>query len=171
MILIAYDGSDDAKSALVRAAKLTPGQQVTVVTVWQRFVDSMARSGNGVPMMVDFEDVDASTEKLATERATEGARLASEAGLQATPQTAVVRTSVAEAILDAAADVNADAIVMGTRGLTGLKSAVLGSVSHHVIQHADRPAALTAAAKVSTSSGVVSQEHIQRASPVRSSQR
>jgi nucleotide-binding universal stress UspA family protein len=29
--------------------------------------------------------------------------------------------------------------VLGTRGLTGVKSLLLGSVSHAVLQHADRP--------------------------------
>ncbi len=42
-------------------------------------------------------------------------------------------------ILEQAADVDASAIVLGSRGLTGLKSLLLGSVSHAVIQHADRP--------------------------------
>ena len=36
-------------------------------------------------------------------------------------------------------EIGADAILMGTRGLTGLKSVVLGSVSHAVLQRADRP--------------------------------
>jgi nucleotide-binding universal stress UspA family protein len=139
MILIAYDGSDDAKAAIAKAAALTPGQDFTVLTVWQRFIDSMARSGAGVPLMVDYDEVDGSTEKLAQERAREGAKLVIDAGLKATAETAVVRTTVAEAIIDAAVHVDADAIVMGTRGLTGIKSAVLGSVSHHVLQHADRP--------------------------------
>lgn len=30
-------------------------------------------------------------------------------------------------------------IVLGTRGLGGVKSFLLGSVSHAVVQHADRP--------------------------------
>jgi nucleotide-binding universal stress UspA family protein len=139
VILIAFDGSDDAKAAIASAAKLMPGQQATVLTVWQRFIDSMAHAGAGVPMMVDFDDVDESTEKLAKDRAADGAKLASDAGLEATAETAVVDTTVAEAIIDAAAKAGADSIVMGSRGLTGLKSAVLGSVSHHVLQHADLP--------------------------------
>jgi hypothetical protein len=35
--------------------------------------------------------------------------------------------------------VDAEAIVLGRRGLTGVKSLLLGSVSHAVLQHADRP--------------------------------
>lgn len=139
MILIAFDGSDDAKAAIAKAGRLMPGQPATVLTVWQRFIDSMARSGAGVPMMVDFDEVDAGTEKLAKERAEAGAKLAAEAGLDATAETAVVRTTVAEAIIDAATQAGADSIVMGSRGLTGLKSAFLGSVSHHVLQHANLP--------------------------------
>ncbi len=40
----------------------------------------------------------------------------------------------AEAILKAAKQVDADLIVLGTRGLSDLKGLLLGSVSHKVIQ-------------------------------------
>ena len=42
--------------------------------------------------------------------------------------------SPAEAILEAAKQVDADLIVLGTRGLSDLKGLLLGSVSHKVIQ-------------------------------------
>jgi nucleotide-binding universal stress UspA family protein len=45
---------------------------------------------------------------------------------------------VAATILDEARELGATAIVVGSRGLTGVKSLLLGSVSHALIQHADR---------------------------------
>ena len=42
----------------------------------------------------------------------------------------------AQAIVDAAEQIGADLIVMGTRGLTGLKHVVLGSVAERTIRHA-----------------------------------
>ena len=42
----------------------------------------------------------------------------------------------AQAIVDAAEQISADLIVMGTRGLTGLKHVVLGSVAERTIRHA-----------------------------------
>ena len=41
-------------------------------------------------------------------------------------------------ILAEAADLNAGVIVLGTRGLGGVKSLMLGSVSHAGLHHADR---------------------------------
>jgi nucleotide-binding universal stress UspA family protein len=45
----------------------------------------------------------------------------------------------AEAISEAAAKIDADLIVMGTRGLTDLGGILMGSVSHKVIHLAHRP--------------------------------
>ena len=47
--------------------------------------------------------------------------------------------TIAATILAEADDVGASAIVLGSRGLTGMKSLPLGSVSHAVLQHAERP--------------------------------
>ncbi len=44
-----------------------------------------------------------------------------------------------QAIVDAAEQIGANLIVMGTRGLTGLKHVVLGSVAERTIRHAPCP--------------------------------
>ena len=140
MILIAYDGSADAGAAIDLAGELLKGQPATVLTVWERFIDVAARAGAGIPIVdVDYERLDRSSEDQARRLAGEGLERAVRAGLSAQARTSVRENSIADTILAQAADVGANVIVMGTRGLTGLKSLLLGSVSHHVLQHSDRP--------------------------------
>ena len=139
MILIAYDGSEDAREAIAGAAKLFTAQPATIITVWQRFVETMAGTGAGMAVVLDYDELDLAAEKAAHEKASEGAQLATEAGLQATPRAAVAVGRLAETILYEAAQLDADAVVMGSRGLGGVKSLLLGSVSHAVLQNADRP--------------------------------
>ena len=64
------------------------------------------------------------------------------------PRIRAQETSVAVAILAEAEDVDASVIVIGTRGLRGLKSMVLGSVSHAVISHAGLPVLVVPSAEV-----------------------
>jgi hypothetical protein len=56
--------------------------------------------------------------------------------------------SVAEAILSTADKLDADIIVLGSHGLGGVGSLLLGSVSHRVLQHADRPVPVIPSAEV-----------------------
>ncbi len=86
MILIAYDGSDDAKAAIEHAGKLFPGEQTTVLNVWHRFIDTMARVGGGLGVIVDYDQIDKDSEKAAGEKADEGVALARETGLDARAQ-------------------------------------------------------------------------------------
>jgi nucleotide-binding universal stress UspA family protein len=140
MILIAYDGSPDASAAIERAGELMRGKPATVLTVWQQFEDLVTRVGAGMPVgSVDYEELDRSYGENARRRAEQGAELARAAGLKAQPRSCVRNGSIAEAILGEADALGAEAIVLGTRGLTGLKSRLMGSVSHAVLQHADRP--------------------------------
>ena len=141
MILIAYDGSDDAKSAIQHAATLLPGYPAVVLTVWEPFLTMMMRSPAGMGSVAgvpDIEGIDDACRQSAEARAEEGAQLARDAGIDARARVVSRLGSIAEAILKEAADADATAIVVGSRGLTGVKSLLLGSVSHGVLQHADR---------------------------------
>jgi len=151
VILIAYDGSSDSQSAIAGAGELLSGEPATVLTVWEPFIDVMARTGAGLglaPGIVDFEEIDKAYEQSARERAAEGVEHAQRASLNAQPRTRARHTTIAEAILAEADELGARAIILGTRGLTGIKSLWLGSVSHAVLQHADRPVIVVPSAEV-----------------------
>ena len=140
MILIAYDGSADANAALERAGQLLKSDTATVLSVWEHFVDVVTRSGAGLAVgEIDYESLDRSAEDQARRRAEEGAERAQRFGLEAQARVRAREVSVADTILAEADALGADAIVLGTRGLTGLKSLLLGSVSHAVLQHASVP--------------------------------
>ncbi len=141
MILICYDGSADSKAAIAQGGELLNGQSATVLTVWEPLIEVLARAPTGfgwAPSSVDTEEIDKATRTRAEERAQEGAELARDAGLDARPATRSQEGTTAASILAEAEAVRASAILMGSRGLTGLKSLLLGSVSHAVIQQADR---------------------------------
>lgn len=157
-ILVCYDGSVDAQAAIDRAALLMPGSEATVLVIWETMVETMTRTGAlgmAIGMVGSYGDdgADASIEKAARQTAADGAERAAAAGLVAQPRVATRDGDIAGVILGQAADVDADVIVLGTRGLSGVKSLMLGSVSHAVLHHADR------AVLIVPSSGLAERRH------------
>jgi nucleotide-binding universal stress UspA family protein len=159
MILLCYDGSADARAAIDHAGTLFSGQAATVLTVWERFAEVMARASYGFGGYAGIENVgeiDAATEHAAQRQADAGAELARAAGLDASGRTCTRRGSVADGILQVADELDVTAIVAGSRGLTGLKSMMLGSVSHELIHHADRTVIVVPSAEIA----VARREHL-----------
>lgn len=151
MILICYDGSPDARTAVEHAGELLAGQPMTVLTIWETLSEVLAHTPAGfglAPGDIDFEKVDASSRASAESTAAEGAEIARKLGQTAEPEVREQTTTVAAAILDAATAVDASVIVVGTRGLTGLKSLFLGSVSHALLHQTDRPVMVVPSAEV-----------------------
>lgn len=151
MILICYDGSDDAKAAILHAAELSPGSAATVLVVWEAFSEIASAGHSRFTPLATITDLEETDEKLragAGELADEGVEIARGAGLDAKPATVKQETSVANAIVAVAAELNVAAIVMGSRGIGSLASIVLGSVSQRVLQHADRPVLVIPSAAV-----------------------
>jgi nucleotide-binding universal stress UspA family protein len=143
-VLICYDGSPDAQAAIDRAGQLMPGADATVLVIWETIFETLTRTGSlgmGYGMVAPFGDdgADATLEKAAHATATDGVRRSLAAGLQAEPRIVDRRDEIAADILAVAAEIDADVIVLGTRGRGGLKSLMLGSVSNAVLHHADRP--------------------------------
>ena len=154
MILVCYDGSADARAAVEHAARLFPEEPATVLTVWEPFIEVLARSTMGfgmLPSVPDVSDIDEASRSAAEQTASEGAELAVSLGMSAEGSCCSQASTTARAILATAGDLGADAIVMGSRGRTGLKSLLLGSVSHEVIQQADRTVVVVPSPEVAAS--------------------
>ena len=119
MVLLCYDGSADSRAAIEGAAELFADQPVTVLTVWQPFVEVVARTTVGfgmVPSIPDSDDIDDASAKSAEQTAGEGVELAQKLGLSAKPVTSVQTSTTARAILAEADKLGASAIVMGVPG-------------------------------------------------------
>jgi nucleotide-binding universal stress UspA family protein len=144
MIVICYDGSAGARAAVDLAAKTMPGAEATVVAVWEAFLDMVARNGAIAGDWLapaageDYERLDAASEQAAQDIADEGVQRAQAAGLNAHALVARRHGETGEAILEAAAEVDAEIIFVGSRGRGDVKSFLLGSVSHYLVHHADR---------------------------------
>jgi nucleotide-binding universal stress UspA family protein len=134
-VLLGYDGSAEAQRAIEYAAGLFHDRPAVVLNVW-----SLAPVATSFGMIsIPPSEVDAH-EQSARATAENGAAIARAAGLEARPQIAEgTIEGVWRTILQVADHLGASAIVVGSRGLTGVRSIVLGSVSSGVVHHAHRP--------------------------------
>jgi nucleotide-binding universal stress UspA family protein len=139
-LLLCFDGSDDARRAIERAGALFAGRHALVVTVWQPVADLDGLAWTGaIASRVDVVEFNRAAAGDGARVADEGVRIALAAGLRAEPCPLEASGSVWRTIVELADRHDAAAIVMGSRGLTGLRSMLLGSVSSAVVHHAGRP--------------------------------
>jgi len=148
-VLIAYDGSSASAGAITVAASLLGARPACIVNVWGSVLIGAPVAG-GVPAYLS--DLEPKLEEKARETAEQGAQLARDAGFDAEARTA--RGSPAWlAIVEMAETVDAEAIVIGARGLSGLKSVLLGSTSNAVLHHTKRPVLVAQHVVIPASSG------------------
>lgn len=134
-ILLAYDGSEQARAALEEiASRPWPrGTEVKVVTVIEPPFLTMTLEGDFQgPLLVEVEEV---LKKDAARRVRQALdRLAAREDLNVTSE--IRNGSPRREILESVRQWEADLVMAGSRGLGPLGEAVLGSVSHALVSHA-----------------------------------
>jgi nucleotide-binding universal stress UspA family protein len=141
-ILFAYDASPHARAAIDQAGSLLVPGPAVVVTAWSTLETAAAGALIALPNAIVSEavaDIDAATREDAESIAAEGAKLAAAAGFDAQPQVIRSAGAVFAAIVACAEELDAAAIVMGSRGRSTLAATLLGSVSTGVLHHTTRP--------------------------------
>jgi nucleotide-binding universal stress UspA family protein len=132
-VVVGVDGSDGSRRALRWAAReaAARGDALHLVHVWQE-PQAYAPLGLG-SYPLDPEPIQQAARGLLDGLLAEAGEL--EPGLPVTGE--VVEGAPAEALLDAAR--TAELLVVGSRGLGGFRSLLLGSVSQQVVHHARCP--------------------------------
>lgn len=152
-LMLCYDGSEDAKHAVRRAGELFAGGSALVLTVWQSTTVMGGLAWGGMAPMIDYAELDRASAEAAARRAQEGLEIARDAGLEAEPLVVNAGGPVWKTIIETADERRAGVIVMGSRGLTGVESALLGSVSSHVLHQGKRPTLVIPAEDIGDGAG------------------
>ena len=145
-VLIAYDGSEVSRAAVRHAAELFAGRPAVLATVWE---PGLAAVPVGLPDTIGVSDlpldratveaVDRAQREHASTVAGDGAEFARSLGMVAEPQAVPDEVDVADTLIGIARERGAAAVVVGSHGISGLRSRLLGSVSRKLLQHCDRP--------------------------------
>lgn len=133
-ILVPVDFSDDASAALDYAIELAQdfNAEIHLIHAYQTMVAAAAPYGVSVPIALN-EDL----RKAAAASLAEWNERVVKAGL--TVATHLSPDTPSSAIVAAATTMGVDLIVMGTRGLTGLRHVIVGSVAERTVRTAPCP--------------------------------
>lgn len=144
--MIAYDGSEVSQVAVRQAAVLFQGHPAVVTTVWEPGLAPVpvgpaddVDETSLTPDLETIEVVDRAQHDHAERVAREGAELARSRGLAAEVHPVPMELNVADTLIKLADERDAAVVVVGSHGISGLRSRLLGSVARKLIEHSDRP--------------------------------
>jgi nucleotide-binding universal stress UspA family protein len=135
-IVVGTDGSDSAASAVRQAAELAKlaGGTLHIVHAYQPMnMGTLAMSASGGGATIDVVGLNESIQSNAETICTRSGGSVDE---EVTCETHAVPGDPCEALISIAEQVHADLIVVGNRGMTGVKRFVLGSVPNKISHHA-----------------------------------
>lgn len=127
-VIVGYDGSDCGKAALAVALEVgrAYGERVTIAFGYELS-----------PVGGELHDYHAALRELADRRVKEGLALAQ--AKDGEVETVVIEKAPAHGLAELAAERDVRVIVVGTRGESPIRGALLGSTPHKLLQLADRP--------------------------------
>jgi nucleotide-binding universal stress UspA family protein len=147
LTMLCTDGSDLATEALAAGLRvLAPAERTVVVTVVEPVDASLLLGASGFAGGVIDEQQYAESVEAHRDAAEEILRTAVSAlGLdgEASVETVAIEGDPGRALCDFASERGATVIVAGSRGRGGIKRAVLGSVSDHLVRNAPCPVLLS----------------------------
>ena len=135
-VLVPYDGSPFSNKAVEAACAVVGSRgSVTILHVYNAHLVTYMAPGSP---QVDVQAIEAAAKSSAERTALKGVGEAKKLGVTAKCEV-VESASTVESIVTYAESERFDLIAMGTRGITGFKKLVLGSVSSGVVSHATCP--------------------------------
>ncbi len=142
-VLLCTDGSEPSLVALARGLALVgPGHPVVLVTAVSGIDLAAVVGGGHAGPTATTSEAERAHAAAVSEAEDLLARVAGE--LEVTDaERRVVDGEVGPALCALASEVDAAALVVGSRGRGGLRRAVLGSVSDHLVRHAPCPVVVT----------------------------
>ena len=137
-ILVAYDSSKDAANAVETAGELAAKFKAELVVVHVYSSPMIAYSGGAGLPAPDMNDLEDAAMEGAQKILDRGVSLARKQAPKARGEL-LEAASVVQALVEYAASEKVDLVVVGTRGMTGFKKLLLGSVSNGLVTHASCP--------------------------------
>jgi nucleotide-binding universal stress UspA family protein len=138
-LLLCYDGSEPAKRAIAEAKRIFREHRALVLHLWESWAArAPALAGASGAVYAMTAELDEMAEEQSEQRSADGVALAEQLGFRATARSERTSGPLWRTVLETADEHSSPAIVLGSRGLTGL-AASLGSVSHLVVHQSHRP--------------------------------
>jgi len=136
--LVAFDGSKDSMKAIDLGCSLSARYGSTFIIV-HVFSAALPPYTGVAPMPVpEIEGVAAAAKERARAVLAQGIELAEARGTKVSGEL-IEAGSIVQALIEFAAEEKVDLIVVGTRGMTGFKKLILGSVSSGLVSHSHCP--------------------------------
>jgi nucleotide-binding universal stress UspA family protein len=129
-VIVGYDGSDCAKSALATATEVAAAYGEKLIATFGFEVNVLG--GN-------VSEYARALREVATKRLQEAQAIVAESAPTVEVEAVIVERAPAEGLAELAKERDARVIVVGTRGESPFVAAFLGSTPHKLLQLADRP--------------------------------